>query len=367
MSHALSIMPNFFGVADMCETLLSPDGIICVVDFCLTKVEDVSSRNYTAGLENRNTKWLKRVFFMALAEGDRTGADANRRNYLEYKFGNIIALLTWEFHWRFIPYYAWIGCKKECNFSLYRRVVQAATSKEVDASQLSLIKSSVNDDVRENIKYQLRLPSYAYQNYPWRPPYTEKWEDPVPSFETNSSEKFVVWRVDESVSDKVTTFPTTTITVTLQVGSDKIIGELAKRPYGIFLAVESSPIRNHVLELKIAALAAALTADECRELFLTREHVKFRSLLLNRLSPYLSSRTLNWSLIQVGGYFQQNKKNIAWYVYSQPTSHYFSTSLRSRTFCSFPSISSPFPRPACYAMLIEANRPRCTCSSSPRL
>ena len=47
--HALSIMPDFHLMADMCENMLSRDGITAVLDFSAANVEDVVSRNYTAG------------------------------------------------------------------------------------------------------------------------------------------------------------------------------------------------------------------------------------------------------------------------------------------------------------------------------
>lgn len=152
MSHALSIMPDFYPVADMCEKMLSPDGIIAVVDFCLANVEDVLSRNYTAGFQNRHSRWLKRAFFLALAEGDRTGADANRQNYLEYKFGNILGLHSWEFHWRFIPYYAWLGCKQRHRSQLYDEVVAQATTEQGLPTSCRIGRRSLYEDVRKNFR-----------------------------------------------------------------------------------------------------------------------------------------------------------------------------------------------------------------------
>lgn len=311
MSHALSLMPDFYPVADVCEKLLSPDGIIGVVDFCLANVDDVVSRNYTAGFQNRNTNYWKRIFFMALAEGDRTGADGNRRNYLEYKFGNIVALHSWEFHWRFIPYYAWIGCKKHCNFEPYHKLVGEATTTAAATSQSSSLEGALYNDMRQNLKLDLPAPSYAYQNHPWRLPYEEKWESAADTPSGTRLGPYQTWTIAGSRSSKPSASSVQTV-LSLQTGADKIFERLVAGSARV-ITVDPSPTQNHLLELTIAALIT-LDANECRELFTTKNNDIFRPFLLDSLSPYMSSRALNWWLIKVGGYFNWQKSSIARYT-----------------------------------------------------
>lgn len=63
MSYSLSMIPEFHPVVDSLASLLSPDGIIGVVDFYVQNRVDFQNRNYVGGVIDRHCMWLSRVFW----------------------------------------------------------------------------------------------------------------------------------------------------------------------------------------------------------------------------------------------------------------------------------------------------------------
>lgn len=63
MSYALSMIPEFYPVIDSISSLLSPNGIVGVVDFYVQSQVDFRSRNYTGGAIDRHCMWISRVFW----------------------------------------------------------------------------------------------------------------------------------------------------------------------------------------------------------------------------------------------------------------------------------------------------------------
>ena len=295
MSHSLSLIPDFFPVVNMCEKLLSPWGIFGVVDFFLANVGDVVGRNYTAGLHNRHTPWWKRALLLAAAEHDRTGADANRRNYLEYKFGNIVSINTWEFHRRFIPYYAWIGCKRKPNFASFNSVLAETMSKEKLEPSRQIGKHLLHERIRQNMMLELPLPSYTYQNHLWRLPYDEALEAPNSTQlnQTNNRDS-QIWYRTRDVSGRPS-IPSSSRILALGTDSDTVLSYSKAEPRQ--LIVIDSTAQNHLLELKLAA-HCSLNRTELQELFTTHDKGRFRQLLMEKASPFLSSRTLSWWLLE---------------------------------------------------------------------
>lgn len=79
MSYALSMIPEFYPVIDSISSLLSPNGIVGVVDFYVQSQVEFNSRNYTGGVINRHCMWISRVFWRTWFEIDRVNLEAARR------------------------------------------------------------------------------------------------------------------------------------------------------------------------------------------------------------------------------------------------------------------------------------------------
>ena len=78
-SYALSMIPDFYPVIDSLSTLLSPSGVISVVDFYVQSEVDYQARNYTGGFIDRHCTWLSRVFWRTWFEIDRVNLEPARR------------------------------------------------------------------------------------------------------------------------------------------------------------------------------------------------------------------------------------------------------------------------------------------------
>lgn len=138
-----------------------------------------------------------------------------------------------------------------------------------------------------NLTTNLPLPSSFYQNHPWRIYYNElhpqhtqfcndyiyafTWEDP---------------RVDHRLL-KITREDT--ILAITSAGDNILSYILDGHPQKIH-AVDINPTQNHLLELKLAAFSANLPYEDIWAIFGLGRHNNFRELLLNKLSPHLSSR-----------------------------------------------------------------------------
>ena len=289
MSHALTLMHDFFLPVDRCEKLLSPRGIIGVVDFFVANVSDIAGRDYTAGFQGRHTNTVTRAFFILTAGTDRIGVDSARRDYLEYRFGNIVSLSTWARHPHPSPYYAWIGCKKD-------GVSETCCSVIAESSSIS---GTLQQARRQNETLGLPLPSYFYQRRPWRLPYDEYRSadlstnqtvipELVPDIRSYAIEMASVLRIS----------PGNTL-LTYRASSDAIIAYCAHKPKHL-IAVDPSPPQNHLLELKLAACCAGLKQRDLESLFETRAPDEFRKLLVEDLSVHLTGRALSWWMHQAG-------------------------------------------------------------------
>ena len=106
LSYSLSMIPTYYSVLDAIPSLLSPQGIIGVVDFYVQSIVELSGRNYTGGCFNRHVKWIGRVFWRAWFDLDRVGLEGARRDYLEYRFGTLKSVDERNYLLGGIPYYS---------------------------------------------------------------------------------------------------------------------------------------------------------------------------------------------------------------------------------------------------------------------
>lgn len=79
MSYSLSMIPEFHAVIDTLANLVSPSGIMGVIDFYVQSQVEFQSRNYTGGIIDRHCMWISRVFWRTWFEADRVNLEAARR------------------------------------------------------------------------------------------------------------------------------------------------------------------------------------------------------------------------------------------------------------------------------------------------
>ena len=62
-SYSLSMIPDYYSVVDAVSLMLTPKGIIGVVDFYVQNEIEYQTRNYNGGEINRHCMWISRVFW----------------------------------------------------------------------------------------------------------------------------------------------------------------------------------------------------------------------------------------------------------------------------------------------------------------
>lgn len=306
MSHSLCLMPDCYPIIDTCVTMLSPHGLIGVVDFYVANALDVVSRNYTAGFQSRHVGAIKRAFWATWFDIDRLKLDSSRRDYLEYRFGSICNISTWGYHYRFVPYYIWLGCKKENVSSFGDDVTHCLPQKDDTKTWTNLC--------RQNQSLGLPLPSFAYQSHPWRLPYQDQWDTNKPTFTSESSlaptslAASISWTASIEQSQHLA-LSSDKIILTFHASITTILNYALSHPARL-LVINPSAVHNHHLELHLAA-CTALSAQVFESLFTTRETSIFCRLLINELSQHLSGRALSWWLHRAGRLGRKLKEPLA--------------------------------------------------------
>ncbi|KAI9764843.1 MAG: hypothetical protein M1840_007989 [Geoglossum simile] len=296
MSYSLSMIPNYHLVVDTMSSLLSPSGVLGVIDFYVQSKADLAGRNYTGGAFNRHVNWFGRVFWRAWFEADRVGLEPGRRDYLEYRFGTILSVDDRNYIMGGIPYYIWIGFQQqpvsplgsyphEIIERLDAAVTESPYASPVDHTNppSRVASSSVPPDIRSkvfnaailNLTANLLLPSFFYQNHHWRIHYDEQL--------------------------KKHTYDDVVLAVTS--AGDNILAYALNGPKRIH-SVDLNPTQNHLLELKVAAFTA-LSYTAVWKLFGEGKHVGFRDLLVSKLSPHMSSRAFQYWLDNAGVFASQ--------------------------------------------------------------
>lgn len=264
---------------DSIQPLLADDGIIAVVDFYVQSSTDTSFRNYTGGFMNRHVNMLSRVFWRTWFELDRVCLEPSRRDYIEYKFGTIFSMSNRNWKLGAIPYYIWVGCQQNSatlTLDGETRSPAATDPKSFDAGM-------------ENQTAKIPLPSYFYQRDHWRLYYDDRAQK-----HTQFGDEYIyafTWE-DSEVDDQILKLNSDDHVLAITSAGDNILSYLLRGPAKVH-AVDLNPNQNHLLELKVAAFRA-LPYSDFWKLFGEGKHPDFRSLLLNKLSPFLSSRAFQY-------------------------------------------------------------------------
>jgi betaine lipid synthase len=261
--------------------------------------------------------WFARLFWRAWFDVDRVGLEAGRRDYLEYRFGTVLSADSRNYLLGSIPYYVWLGCPKKPASSLgtpnyphdiVERLDAAATespylcpvdhtsalSRTVDRSTPPEIRSKAFDAAVINLSANLPLPSFFYQNNHWRIHYDDQLKKHT-QFENEYIYAFT-WE-DSRVDQRLLRLGSEDVVLAITSAGDNILSYALNSPARIH-AVDLNPNQNHLLELKVASYAA-LPYSDFWKLFGEGKHSNFRSLLISKLSPHMSSRAFQYWLNHV--------------------------------------------------------------------
>ncbi|KAJ5866881.1 hypothetical protein N7534_001434 [Penicillium rubens] len=306
MSYSLSMMPDYYSVIESLTSLISPDGLIGVVDFYVQSKVDFAFRNYTGGSLGRHVNWFLRSFWRAWFDLDRVGLEGSRRDYLEYKFGTVLNVNTRNLSLGRIPYYIWVGCHKE-HFScallphqIIEKIDAFATESPYNQSQDCTFTGAVTrlapkrrsgafTAATQNISANLPLPSSFYQNHHWRIYYNDQLQKHA---QFNDEYIYAFTWEDARADEGLLNLGTEDVVLAITSAGDNILSYATKSPARIH-AVDLNPTQNHLLELKIASYVA-LSYEDFWRLFGEGKHPCFRTLLLTKLSPHLSSRAFQY-------------------------------------------------------------------------
>ncbi|KAH7319979.1 hypothetical protein B0I35DRAFT_478274 [Stachybotrys elegans] len=308
MSYSLSMMPDYFSIIDSVASLLSPHGVMGVVDFYVQNKVDFAFRNYTGGLVNRHVGFVLRNFWRGWFDLDRVNLEPGRRDYVEYKFGTILTLNCRNKPLGYIPYYIWLGCHKKpfspssLPHEIIERIDALATESpylypvnQGDALTRAIersapeIRSKAFLTAVQNLSANLPLPAFFYQNHHWRIYYDDQLKK-----HTQFNDEYIyafTWE-DSRVDARLLNLGPEDKVIAISSAGDNILSYLTQSPARVH-AVDLNPTQNHLLELK-AASYTALPYEDFWKIFGDGKHEDFRNLLMSKLSPHLSSRAFQY-------------------------------------------------------------------------
>jgi betaine lipid synthase len=309
LSYSLSMIPEFHPAIDSVSNLLAPNGIVGVVDFYVQNQVEFQSRNYMGGAINRHCMWISRVFWRTWFELDRVNLDSARRDYMEYKFGTILSTnrRCRLFGFR-IPYYIFVGCARDTSASMQQLAVLDAAVTEspfisaLDVHSKSLTKPRRSSSISErhskayesavvNLAASLPLPAAYYQNNKTRIYYDETLQK---HRQFNDEYIYAFTWEDSRVDSRLLKITSDDVILAITSAGDNILSYALERPKRIH-AVDLNPSQNHLLELKVAAFRG-LEQKDMWKIFGEGKHENFHDLLLQRLSPHLSSQAFDYWL-----------------------------------------------------------------------
>lgn len=166
-----------------------------------------------------------------------------------------------------------------------------ALSRNVEKSTPPELRSKAYDAAIINLSANLPLPSFFYQNHHWRIHYDDQLKK-----HTQFGNEFIyafTWE-DSRVDHRLLKLTSDDVVLAITSAGDNILSYALSSPARIH-AVDLNPNQNHLLELKVAAFTALPYADVWK-LFGEGKHADFRTLLISRLSPHMSSRAFQYWL-----------------------------------------------------------------------
>ncbi|CUM64006.1 uncharacterized protein PRCAT00001594001 [Priceomyces carsonii] len=292
-SYSLSMIPTFNSVIDNANNILATNGIVGCVDFGIQTVETSIGRvNTLGGLVKRNVPWILRNFWRIWFEADNVFLESSRRTYLEYKFGTIKSLNTYNMKLGKIPYYIWIGTHKMKPFDDLHMINSLATEVNSSTDKIGSVPISKGHEAAlENVKRNLPFPSMYYQREIWRLYYDEI--DPRHEQFRNQYIYSFTWE-DPREDNRILQFSSEDTVLAITSAGDNILSyaTLLNAPKAIH-AVDLNPCQNHLLELKLASFRS-LDLKSIWSMFGRGKVDHFSELLLDKLSPHMSSNAFQY-------------------------------------------------------------------------
>lgn len=144
-----------------------------------------------------------------------------------------------------------------------------------------------------NLAEDLPLPSSFYQHHYWRIHY-----DDVLHKHLRFGDEYIyafTWE-DPRVDHHLLSINEDDVVLCITSAGDNVLDYLLSSNPRRIHAVDLNPNQNHLLELKVASFQTLSYADFW-QLFGVGKHPRFRELLLSKLSPFLSSRALQYWLV----------------------------------------------------------------------
>ncbi|KAL2429941.1 hypothetical protein ABEF95_013319 [Exophiala dermatitidis] len=308
MSYSLSMIPDFYSVVDLISGFLAPTGLVGICDFYVQSIVDISSRNYVGGTFNRHVNWFGRMFWRTWFDADRVNLDGGRRDYVEYRFGTILSASERNYSLGGIPYYIFVGCRRDADMYAERgeEVLAKLDAALTESPYLSPMKfreqrtldaehnvphSKSYESAIVNLTSNLPLPATFYQQHHWRIHYN----DLLSKHQQFGNEYIYAFNwEDPKVDRQLLNINKDDVILTITSAGDNILDYLLEKPRRIH-AVDLNPNQNHLLELKVAAFTA-LPYSDVWQLFGEGTHRDFRNLLLTKLSPHMSSQAFQYWL-----------------------------------------------------------------------
>ncbi|KAI5964573.1 uncharacterized protein KGF55_001642 [Candida pseudojiufengensis] len=294
-SYSLSMIPTFNAAIDNAVSKLDKQGIIATVDFGIQSNDTSMGRiNTLGGLVNRNIPWILRNFWRIWFEADKVFLDSSRRNYLEYKFGTIKSINSYNKTLGKIPYYIWIGCDKSKSSQILNRLNCLATESPYLAPASASLKfpiSKGHEAALANLQKNLPFPSIYYQKEVWRVYYDEL----NPLYEQFKNQYIYAFTWEDPREDhNILNFSSNDTVLAITSAGDNILSyaTLPDPPKRIH-AVDLNPCQNHLLELKLACFRV-LNQEQIWKMFGEGHIANFRDLLVDKLAPHMSSNAFQY-------------------------------------------------------------------------
>jgi betaine lipid synthase len=297
--------PDHYSVIESLTSILSPGGLIGVIDFYVQSKVEFGFRNYTGGFLGRHVNWFMRTFWRAWFDLDRVSLEASRRDCLEYKFGTVLTVNARNSTLFGIPYYIWIGCQKKLSYDVVKKADALGTNSSFPLQISARLRSKGSVVATQNISANLPLPSFFYQNQHWRVYYDDNLRKHT---QFNNEYIYAFTWEDSQVDDQILNLNADDVVLAITSAGDNILSYSMKSPARIH-SVDLNPTQNHLLELKMACYTS-LPYEDFWLLFGEGRHPEFRTLLLNTLSPHLSSRAFQYWLNHVHVFSGQERSGL---------------------------------------------------------
>ena len=294
MSYSLSMIPPYFKVVDRVLEILSPGGIVGVVDFFTSNKEESEL--------GRQGNLINRLFWRSWFEFDHVDLNPARRDYLSHKFECVKSasfrndmVLSWAVS---IPYYVYLGRKPEELGSSTSLTPISETPSNVNSGAsitrngvstpdaTPLLKQRKESQIPELVMPGSSLPLVSRVATEWpehRLPF-----DPTHPEQAQFGEFIYsfVWEDPDEDVERMSLGEDDDMLVITSAGCNAL-DYLVNAGVRSIQCVDMNPCQGHLLELKIAAFRGLSYADTWA-LFGEGKHPDFPA-LLDTISPYMSA------------------------------------------------------------------------------